>query len=176
MLLEWVAEWRGMRNIPIGFMTPDVICSNTNYLVPDASLFVFGILTSAMHMAWTSVVCGRLKSDFRYSASIVYNTFPWPGQPTNAQHEKIEAAAQAVLDARAQFPDATLADLYDPLTMPPALVKAHQKLDIAVDAAYGKKNFKNDAERVAFLFTLYQQHTSLLPVVGKTKRPRKSKT
>ena len=90
-----------------------------------------------------------------------------------AQRKKIEAAAQAVLDARTQFPGATLAD---PLTMPPALVKAHQKLDAAVDAAYGKKNFKNDAERVAFLFTLYQQYTSLLPVAGKTNRPRKSKT
>ena len=158
------------RYIPIGFMSPDVICSNTNYLVPDGNLLVFGLLTSAMHMAWTSVVCGRLKSDFRYSASIVYNNFPWPDRPSDTQREKIEAAAQAVLDARAQFPDATLADLYDPLTMPPALVKAHQKLDAAVDAAYGKKSFKNDAERVAFLFDLYQRYTSLLPRAKNLKR------
>jgi hypothetical protein len=161
------------RYIPVGFMSPDVICSNTNYLVPDASLFVFGILTSAMHMAWTSVVCGRLKSDFRYSASIVYNNFPWPDSPTDTPCEKIETAAQAVLDARAQFPDATLADLYDPLTMPPALLKAHQKLDAAVDAAYGKKGFKNDAERVAFLFERYQALTSLLPKEENKKRAKK---
>ena len=139
-------------------------------------------------MAWVRYVCGRLKSDFRYSNTIVYNNFPWPDLPSpgadappsptsgrgKVLREKIEAAAQAVLDARAQFPDATLADLYDPLTMPPTLVKAHQKLDAAVDAAYGKKSFKNDAERVAFLFELYQRYTSLLPVAAKPKRGRKS--
>ena len=87
-------------------------------------------------------VCGRLKSDYRYSASIVYNNFPWPENPSEKQKQAIEAAAQAVLDARAQFPDSSLADLYDPLTMPPVLLKAHQQLDKAVDAAYGKTNFK----------------------------------
>jgi hypothetical protein len=164
------------RYIPIGFMTPDVICSNTNYLVPDASFFVFGVLTSAMHMAWTSVVCGRLKSDFRYSASIVYNNFPWPDHPSDAQSQAIEAAAQTVLDARAQFPDASLADLYDPLSMPPALLKAHQKLDAAVDKAYGKSGFKSDAERVAFLFDLYRQYTSLLPADDKPKPGKRKKS
>ncbi len=149
--------------IPMGFLTPDVICGDANMCVPDATLYHFGVLTSAMHMAWVRAVCGRLKSDYRYSAGIVYNNFPWPDAPTDAQREKIEAAAQAVLNAREQFPEATLADLYDPLTMPPALLKAHQKLDAAVDAAYGKKSFKNDAERVAFLFERYQTLTSLLP-------------
>jgi hypothetical protein len=138
-------------------------------------LFEFGVLCSAMHNAWVRNTGGRLKSDYRYSKDIVYNNFPWPDSPTDAQREKIEAAAQAVLDARAQFPDASLADLYDPLTMPPALVRAHQKLDAAVDAAYGKKSFKNDAERVAFLFERYQALTSLLPA-SPTKRSRSKKT
>jgi hypothetical protein len=125
-----------------------------------------------MHMAWVRYTCGRLESRYRYSKDIVYNNFPWPDSPTDAQREKIEAAAQAVLDARAQFPDASLADLYDPLTMPPALVHAHQKLDAAVDATYGKKSFKNDAERVAFLFERYQTLTSLLPAEEKNSKGR----
>ena len=123
-----------------------------------------------MHNAWVRYTCGRLESRYRYSASLVYNNFPWPESPTDKQRNAIETAAQGVLDARAQFPDASLADLYDPLTMPPALVKAHQKLDTAVDAAYGKKGFRNDAERVAFLFALYQRYTSLLPSATKPRR------
>ena len=161
--------------VPIGFMPPEIIASNLCLIVSGATLYHFGMLSSTMHNAWLRYVAGRLKSDFRYSSSIVYNNFPWPAQPTDAQREKIEAAAQAVLDARAQFPDATLADLYDPLTMPPILVRAHQKLDAAVDAAYGKKSFKNDAERVAFLFERYQTLTSLLPV-AKTPVRRPLKT
>ena len=121
-----------------------------------------------MHMAWMRTVCGRLKNDYRYSNTIVYNNFPWPENPSEKHKQAIEAAAQAVLDARAKFPDSSLADLYDPLTMPPALLKAHQQLDRAVDAAYGKKNFKTEAERVAFLFELYQKYTSSLPV----KKPK----
>ena len=121
-------------------------------------------------MAWMRQTCGRMKSDFSYSNTIVYNNFPWPDSPTATQRQNIETAAQAVLDARAAFPDSSLADLYDPLTMPPALVKAHQKLDAAVDASYGKKVFKNDAERVEFLFTLYQQYTSLLPAEMVVKK------
>lgn len=174
------------RFIPIGYVSGDVICSNTNYLIPEPSLYVFGVLTSSMHMAWTGAVCGRLKSDYRYSASIVYNNFPWPellqsAKPNPAQ-AAIEAAAQTVLDVRAKFQTgehpATLADLYDPLTMPPELLKAHQKLDAAVDKAYeasgGKKHYKSDAERVAFLFELYQKLTSLLPA-DKPKSKRKAR-
>ncbi|NCT68127.1 MAG: class I SAM-dependent DNA methyltransferase [Rhodanobacteraceae bacterium] len=170
--------------IPLGFVGPDVICGDSNMLVPDATLHHFGVMTSTMHMAWVRSVCGRLESRYRYSAGIVYNNFPWPELPdataANAVKQKIEAAAQGVLDARAQFPDATLADLYDPLTMPPALVKAHQALDRAVDAAYvaaekaaGRKAPKlgSDAERVAFLFERYQALTSLLPA-AKPKRAR----
>lgn len=114
-----------------------------------------------MHMAWVRTVCGRLKSDYRYSVGIVYNNFPWP-DASEKQRTAIEKAAQAVLDARANFADSTLADLYDPLSMPPALLKAHQQLDKAVDAAYGRKTFASEAERVAFLFQRYQAITSLL--------------
>ncbi len=137
-----------------------------------------------MHNAWIRYTCGRIKSDFRLSAAIVYNNFPWPGfagEPlTDKQRETIEAAAQTVLDARARFPGSSLADLYDPLSMPPELHKAHQKLDAAVDKAYeasgGKKSYKSDAERVAFLFELYQKLTSLLPASsGKGKRIPRSK-
>jgi hypothetical protein len=163
--------------IPIDFLTPKVLCGDKLRVVEGATLFHFGVMTSSMHMAWTRRVCGRLKSDYQYSALIVYNNFPWPDSPTATQKQNIETAAQAVLDARAAFPDSSLADLYDPLTMPPALVKAHQKLDAAVDAAYskklGKKSFKNDAERVAFLFTLYQRYTSLLPAEATAGKPRK---
>ena len=141
-----------------------------------------------MHMAWVRAVCGRIKSDLRYSKDIVYNNFPWPelgeeGDGTNKHRAAIESAAQGVLDARAQFPDATLADLYDPLSMPPVLVKAHQQLDKAVDAAYiaaeksaGRKvpKLTTDAERVAFLFERYQALTSLLTVATANK-PRRSR-
>jgi hypothetical protein len=158
--------------IPIGFIEPGTFCSNLVRMLPNATPYHFAILTSTMHNAWVRYTCGRLKSDFRYSAAIVYNNFPWPDAPSDAQRATIEAAAQAVLDVRAQFPGSTLADLYDPLTMPGALHKAHQRLDAAVDAAYGKKSnaFKTDAERVAFLFEQYQRLTSLLPAAAPAKR------
>ena len=127
-----------------------------------------------MHMAWVRYTCGRLESRYRYSAGIVYNNFPWPDEPTDKQRATVEAAARAVLDARAQFPQSSLADLYDPLTMPPALVKAHQALDRAVDTCYRKAAFTNDAQRVEFLFERYQQLTSLLPAEStKSKRTKK---
>ncbi len=122
-----------------------------------------------MHMAWVRYTCGRLKSDFRYSKDIVYNNFPWPDAPSDKHRIAIEAASQSVLDARAAFPDSTLADLYDPVTMPPLLVKAHQTVDRAVDAAYGKRSFTSDADRVAFLFERYQALTSLLPATKSSK-------
>ena len=143
------------RYMPIGFCKPEIIASGTTLIVPNAKQYHFGILQSQMHMAWMRQVCGRMKSDYQYSAGIVYNNFPWPENPTEKQKQAIEASAQAVLDARAQFPNSSLADLYDPLTMPPALLKAHQHLDKTVDAAYGKTNFQTEAQRVAFLFELY---------------------
>jgi len=163
------------RFIPIGFMQPDTLSSNLVKIIPLATLYHFGILTSTMHMAWVRYTCGRMKSDYRYSAGIVYNNYPWPDEPTDKQRATIEAAAQSVLDARAQFMlpspqpspasgrGSSLADLYDPLTMPPALVKTHQALDRAVDACYRKAAFASDAQRVEFLFERYQQLTSLLP-------------
>jgi hypothetical protein len=141
--------------MPIGFCTPEIIASGSALIIPNATPYHFGILQSTMHNAWMRAVCGRMKSDYQYSASIVYNNFPWP-IPTDKQLTTIESAAQSVLDARTQFPDATLADLYGPLTMPPVLLKAHAALDKAVDAAYGYKGTNTDAGRVAFLFELYE--------------------
>ena len=162
------------RFIPIAFLDAKVIASNKLQIIEGGTLFHFGVLCSTMHNAWMRTVGGRLKSDYSYSPA-VYNNFPWPDSPTDAQKQRIEAAAQGVLDARAGFPESSLADLYDPLTMPPLLVKAHQKLDAAVDAAYvstaGTRTFKNDAGRVAFLFDLYQKYTSLLP--GEPAKPKR---
>lgn len=162
--------------IPMGLVSKDTIASTEIFTVADGSLFMLGVLSSVMHMSWVRAVCGRLKSDYRYSAGIVYNNFPWPDLPTpqadapaSAESLRaiklravIESAAEGVLAARAQFPEATLADLYDPLSMPPTLLKAHQTLDKAVDAAYGKTRFNSEAERVAFLFDLYLSYSQRL--------------
>src|SRR6185369_13613812 len=137
-------------------MSPETLCSNLMKLMPNATLYHFGVLSSIMHMAWTRAVCGRLKSDFRYSNTLVYNNFPWP-QPTPTQVQTVEAAAQSVLDARTLFPGSTLADLYDPNTMPEKLTKAHRTLDRSVDAAYRKQPFDTERIRVEYLFGLYQQ-------------------
>ncbi|MEM8522038.1 DNA methyltransferase [Flavobacterium sp. PL12] len=158
--------------IPIGFLNPNVIASNQLYIIPNASLFHFGILTSIMHMAWVKFVCGRLKSDYRYSSSIVYNNYPWPENPTENQIKIIEEKAQNVLDVRASFPSSSLADLYSPLTMPPALVKAHNELDKAVDAAYSKQAFTSEAKRMEFLFELYEKYTAGLFVKEKKNKKK----
>jgi hypothetical protein len=157
--------------IPMGYISPPTLASNKLRLLPEASLFHFGVLMSSMHMAWTRYTCGRLKSDYQYSINIVYNNFPWPSS-TDKKNEAIEAAAKEVLNARSAHAGASLADLYDPDSMPADLVKAHRKLDAAVDAAYGYKGAATDAARVAFLFGLYQQRTSLLPP-EKTHRRHK---
>jgi hypothetical protein len=157
--------------LPIGFCPVDWVASGSSLIIPEATLGHLGILSSAMHMAWMRYVCGRMKSDYQYSAQIVYNNFPWPGitapvgtdEAATARAAQlraaIEQAAQAVLNARAAHPAATLAQLYDPLTMPAALLRAHQALDRAVDAAYrpdgGARSYAGDAQRVAFLFTRY---------------------
>ena len=161
--------------IPFGYMSDDVICGNANFVLPEATLWHFGVLSSAMHMAWVRYVAGRLESRYRYSNQIVYNNFPWPQDVSEKQRAAVGKAAQGVLDARQQSPDASLADLYDPVAMPPALRAAHAALDRAVDAAYGKKSFNSDAERVAFLFDLYQKYTSLLPATEKPRRRRAKK-
>ena len=158
--------------IPIGYMQPEVIASNLVFMLPNATFYHFGILCSTTHNAWMRATCGRLESRYRYSNTIVYNNFPWPD--SNDKHrETIEAAAQAILDARALYPESSLADLYDPLSMPTELVKAHAALDKALDAAYGYKGGKDDAARVAFLFERYQLLTSLLPAqTAKNHRKR----
>ncbi|GAA3972177.1 DNA methyltransferase [Allohahella marinimesophila] len=161
--------------IPMGFMSVDDLSGDANLISASASKFHFGVLQSAMHMAWVRTTCGRLESRYRYSAGIVYNNFPWPLQARDQQKEAISTAAQHVLDARSQFPGSTLADLYDPLSMPPALVRAHRALDRAVDAAYvkdgGKRSWATEADRVAFLFDQHQKILSLIPVkVAASKR------
>lgn len=156
--------------IPLGFFDKDAIVSDTCMALPNGGLYHFGVLHSAMHMAWVKAVCGRLKSDYRYSKDVVYNNFPWVQNPTEKQIQAIEAAAQKVLDARQQFPDSSLADLYDPLTMPPALLKAHQELDKVVDLAYRPQAFTGEANRLVFLFDLYEQYTADLFTKAGTQR------
>ena len=180
--------------VPMGYIDAKTFSGDSTHLVTGTTPLHFGVLSSSMHNAWIRYTCGRLKSDYRYSKDIVYNNFPWPDftqeskrkqaeVPVNKAKTAIETAAKSVLDVRAKFQtsdqNATLAVLYDPLTMPPELLKAHQKLDAAVDKAYepsgGKKSYKSDAERVAFLFELYQKYTSLLPVApAKGKRKMKA--
>ena len=164
--------------IPVGFFDQDKIVSDSCSCIPDGTLFHFGVMSSSQHMAWVKYVCGRIKSDYRYSNTVVYNNFPWPIDATEKHKETISVAAQGVLDSRMRFPDATLANLYDPLTMPPDLVKAHQVLDRAVDAAYvpsgGKRSWNTEAERVAFLFEQYQKITSLQPIEKPRSQKRKS--
>ena len=151
------------RYIPMGYLDDSKLCSNKLRLMPNANLFEFGVLESNVHMAWMRCVCGRLKSDYDYSIKIVYNNFPWPTPPRNL-FDKIEQTAQAILDARALYPDCSLADLYDELTMPPELRKAHQDNDRAVMDAYGftKGTAARTSESacVAELMKLYQKMVS----------------
>ncbi len=159
--------------IPFGFFDKNHIVGNSCFSLPGATLYHFGILQSTQHMAWVRYTCGRLESRYRYSKDIVYNNFPWP-DPSEKQSGAIERAAQAVLDARHTHKESAIADLYDPLLMPADLRKAHQALDRAVDAAYGKTNFKNEVERVAFLFELYERLTSMFTSPKKAKKAKKS--
>ncbi|MDE5771430.1 MAG: methylase [Ruminococcus sp.] len=147
------------RYIPLGFMSADVICGDANNMLPDATLYHFGVLTSNVHMAWMRAVCGRLEMRYRYSNDIVYNNFPFP-EPTPEQRERIERTARAILDARNLYPTCTLADLYDELTMPPELRKAHQQNDLAVMNAYGFDKKITESECVAELMKLYQKLTA----------------
>ena len=146
------------RYVPIGFATSDIISSNAVQIVPNATLYHFGVLTSNVHMAWMRIVCGRLKSDYRYSKEIVYNTFPWPN-PTDAQKTKIEQTAQAILDARAQYPDCSLADMYgEKMYLFPELLKAHQNNDRAVMQAYSfSVKDMTESQCVAELMKMYQE-------------------
>jgi hypothetical protein len=160
--------------IPIGILDPTTITSGSALIIPNANLFMFGIMTSVMHMTWMAHICGRLESRFQYSASIVYNNFPFPDNPNDKQVKAIETAAQNVLDTRLQFPNSSLADLYDPLTMPPTLVKAHNELDKAVDLAYRPQAFTSEANRMVFLFELYEKYTADLFTKEKPKKTKKT--
>jgi hypothetical protein len=157
--------------IPIGFLGTDVIASNKLRLIPNASPYLFGMLTSQMHMTWMRQVGGRLKSDYSYSTGIVYNNFPFPPAPTEAQRQAVAAAAEGVLAARASFAGESLAALYDPGTMPPALARAHQALDRAVDRCYRPQPFATELARLEFLFGLYQQLSA--PVLGAVRKSRR---
>jgi hypothetical protein len=176
-------------------MAPETLISDLCFIVTGVGVFHFGVLTSSIHMAWVRLVCGRLKSDFRYSAGLVYNNYPWPEAPTDKQKLGVEAKAQAVLDARAMHMQpniastlvrihessggaapcgrCSLADLYDPLTMPSNLTKAHAELDRAVEACYRAKPFENDRERVEFLFVMYEKLVA--PLTAKVKKTRQRK-
>ena len=145
------------RYIPMGFMMPEVLCSNLVKIIPNATLYHFGVLTSNVHMAWVRTICGRMKSDYRYSKDIVYNNFPWCN-PTPEQKALIEQTAQSILDARALYPDCSLADLYDEVTMPPELRKAHQANDRAVMKAYGfDVKTMTESSCVAELMKMYKR-------------------
>jgi hypothetical protein len=162
------------RYIPMAFFEDNIIISDSCLSVnTNATVFHFGVLMSLMHMAWVKYTCGRLKSDYRYSNTIVYNNFPWPKKVSPAQKKKVESAAQGVLDARALFPESSLAELYDPLTMPPELLKAHQKLDKAVDSCYRPQPFPQERNRIEFLFELYEAYTA--PLLQEEKKAEKRK-
>jgi len=148
--------------IPMGFFTKDYIANNSTSIIPNATLFNLGILSSEMHMTWVKYTCGRIKSDFRYSKNIVYNNFPFPKGVSDKQKERVEKAAQLVLDTRKKYPDSSLADLYDPMAMPPDLIKAHKELDKAVDLCYRPQAFTNERARIEFLFDLYNQYVTPL--------------
>jgi len=153
----------GLRKyIPIGFKEKDVIASNLALIIPNANLFHFGILTSIMHMIWVRYTCGMLSTSLRYSNKVVYNNFPWPLDPSEKHKKAVETKAQQVLDVRAEFKGSSLADLYDPITMPPKLVKAHQELDKAVDLCYRPQAFTSEANRIEYLFDLYAKYTEPL--------------
>lgn len=165
----------GRRYIPMGFMTPDAICGNANFMVPGAGMYEFGVMSSVMHNAWIAGVCGRLTSRFRYSATIVYNNFPWPAEITASRKAAIEKAALHVLDVRKLHADSDLATLYDPVYMTRDLRDAHKALDKEVDLAYSKRTFTSDAERVAYLLVRYRDEVAALEAKKKPKRQKLAK-
>ncbi len=154
--------------IPIAYLDKAIIASNQLYIIPQGTVSEFGIITSEMHMIWVKYIGGKLKSDYRYSNKLIFNNFPFPKEVSGKLKEKVQSAAQKVLDVRKEFPDSSLADLYDPLSMPPKLVKAHQALDKAVDQCYRRKAFMSERERIEFLFELYEEYTQ--PLLEELKK------
>ncbi len=161
--------------IPLGFFTDEYVATDLLFTIPDGNLFHFGILSSLMHNYWVKNVCGRLGNEIRYSKDIVYNNFPFPENPDKKQVKAIEKAAQKVLDARAEFPDSPLSSLYNIASMPPKLTKAHHELDKAVDLAYRPQPFTSEANRMVFLFELYEKYTADLFTKEKVKNKSKKK-
>lgn len=151
--------------IPLGFLNPTVIVNNRCSMIPNATLYEFGVLSSVMHNSWTRCVSGRMKSDFNYSNLVVYNNYPWPKNSSEKKIKAVEQKAQKVIDVRSEFSESSLADLYDPLTMPPKLVKVHQELDRAVDLCYRPQAFANETARIEYLFELYNEYT--MPLLNK---------
>ena len=164
----------GRRYIPMGFMSPDAICGDANFMVPGAGMYEFGVMSSLMHNAWVAGVCGRLTSRIRYSATIVYNNFPWPVDITAPRKAAIEKAARHVLDVRKLHTDSDLATLYDPEIMPKDLRAAHRALDKEVDLAYSKRTFTSDAERVAYLLVRYRDEAAALEAAAKKPKRKKA--
>jgi hypothetical protein len=156
----------------VGYVNKDILSSNLVKIMPDGTLYHFGVLSSFMFITWFKSVGGQLGNQYRFSKDIVYNNYPWPENPSDKQTKAIETAAQKVLDARLQFPNSSLADLYDPLTMPPVLVKAHNELDKAVDLAYRPQAFTSEANRMVFLFELYEKYTKDLFTKEKVKKKK----
>ncbi|MBC8489616.1 MAG: class I SAM-dependent DNA methyltransferase, partial [Bacteroidetes bacterium] len=161
--------------IPMGFFTKEHIANNSCHIIPNGSLYQFGILISDMHMSWIKYTCGKLEGRYRYSKDIVYNNYPFPENPSDEKVKRVELKAQKVLDIRKEYPDSSLADLYDPNSMPPKLVKAHHELDKAVDRCYRPQPFTSDTNRLEFLFELYNKYTSPLISINKIKSKRKRK-
>jgi hypothetical protein len=159
------------RYIPMSYFTPEYIVSDSCLFLADASLFHFGVLSSGMHMAWVRQVCGRIKSDYRYSASLVYNNFPWPQDLTSKSLRSVEEGAQGVLAAKAEYKSSTPAELYDPIAMPPKLMNAHTNLDRAVERCYRVQPFVSDRQRVEYLFALHERLAA--PLIAMPKRKRK---
>ena len=158
--------------IPMGFFDENSIANNTGSVIENSNLYHFGILQSSMHMSWVNTVCGRLESRYRYSNEIVYNNYPWPENPSEKQIKIIEEKAQNVLEARSSYPNSSLADLYNPLTMPTNLIKAHNELDKAVDSAYRTAPFTSEANRMVYLFELYEKYTADLFTKEKPKKKK----
>ena len=159
-LIAPVVSSENRKYIPIDIYDKSVVASNLVNIIPKASLYTFGVLISEMMMSWIRTVAGRLKSDWRFTKDNVYNNFPWPENPSEKQKAAVDKAAQGILDARRQFPDSNLADLYDPNVMPPILMKAHEILDKAVDLCYRPQPFTNETKRIEFLFELYDKYTA----------------
>jgi hypothetical protein len=157
----------------MGFFDENYIASDSCLFIEGAKLYHFGILMSSIHMVWVKNICGRIKSDFRYSNELVFNNYPFPENPNEKQVKAIEVAAKNVLDERLKFPNSSLAVLYDLSTMPPALTKAHNDLDKAVDLAYRPQSFSSEANRMEFLFELYEKYTADLFAIEKPKKLKK---